>query len=148
MTTTVAQMPMKRFGQCVRDICITKKMWFIFLCLAAMKSRNRKALYMYVAKPTRSGIIKPAQPRKAVSEMSYKISKDKVEKRFEYVKVDVLSLDKGKSIGEIFAEELDQMIADDIADVFKKYFPHMEIDYKKVLRLARAVIAEESKGSE
>ena len=80
--------------------------------------------------------------------MSYKISKDKVEKRFEYVKVDVLSLDKGKSIGEIFAEELDQMIADDIADVFKKYFPHMEIDYKKVLRLARAVIAEESKGSE
>jgi hypothetical protein len=83
------------------------------------------------------------------SEMPYEISKDKVEKHFEYVKIeDIVGLDEGKSIGEIFAEELDKMIANDIADVFKKYFPHIEIDYKKVLRLARAVIAEESKGGE
>lgn len=67
--------------------------------------------------------------------------------KVEYVEItDVLDLSECKSIGEIIAEELDQMIANDIVKVYKKYFPNTKVDEKRVLHLARLMIATESEG--
>jgi hypothetical protein len=64
----------------------------------------------------------------------------------DYIEIDdVLDLGEAKSIGKIYAEEIDKLIAKDIAAVFKKYFPYAKIDEKKVLKLAKMLIAEESK---
>lgn len=72
-----------------------------------------------------------------------------VDKFCGYVKLDdVLSLDETKPIGQILAEEYDQMIANDIIGVIKKYFPNTKIDEKRVIRLARMIVAEEKGGSE
>lgn len=62
---------------------------------------------------------------------------------------DALDLGDGKSIGKIIAEELDKMVAKDIVAVFKKHFPHSTIDEKRVMKLTRMLIAEETeKGGE
>ncbi len=72
-----------------------------------------------------------------------------VDKFCGYVKLDdVLSLDEAKPIGQILAEEYDRMIANDIIGVLKKYFPNTKIDEKRVIRLARMIVAEEKDGAE
>lgn len=72
------------------------------------------------------------------------MSKHRVPK-IEYVKItDVHDMSECKSIGQIIAEDLDQAIAKEIIQVFKKYFPNTKIDGKKVLRLARMLIDTES----
>jgi hypothetical protein len=69
-----------------------------------------------------------------------------MDKEIGYVTIDdVLSLDKSKPIAEILAEEYDRMIAKDIVEVIKKYFPQSTLDEKKVTRLARMLLAEETK---
>jgi hypothetical protein len=62
--------------------------------------------------------------------------------------INSVDLSECKPIGKIIAEELDQKIAKDIIDVFKKYFTDTKIDEKKVLRLARMLIDTESEGKE
>jgi hypothetical protein len=58
---------------------------------------------------------------------------------------DVLDLCDGKSIEKITAEEFDKMVSKDIVAVFKKHFPNSMIDEKRVMKLARMLIAEETK---
>lgn len=62
-----------------------------------------------------------------------------------YVEIDdVLDLGEAKDLGKILAEEYDKLIARDIIEVFKKYFPLSTINEEKVLKLSRMLISEES----
>ena len=67
-----------------------------------------------------------------------------------YVKLDdVLAFDEAKPIGQILAEEYDRMIAKDIVEVIKKYFPKTELNAERVTKLAKMIVAEETeKGGE
>lgn len=72
-----------------------------------------------------------------------------MDKEVGYVTIDdVLSLNNSKSIAEILVEEYDRMIAKDIAEVVKKYFPNTKIDEEKVLKMARMIAYEEKGGAE
>lgn len=73
-----------------------------------------------------------------------------MDKEVGYVTIDdVLNLNGSKPIAQILAEEYDRMIAKDIVEVIKKYFPQSTLDEKKVMRLARMLLAEETeKGGE
>ena len=72
-----------------------------------------------------------------------------MDKEVGYVTIDdVLSLNNSKSIAEILVEEYDRMIAKDIAEVVKKYFPNTKIDEEKVLEMARMIAYEEKGGAE
>lgn len=57
---------------------------------------------------------------------------------------DVLDLGEAKALEKIFVEEFDKMIAKDIVAVLNKYFPSATVDEKKVIKLARMLIAEET----
>ena len=68
-----------------------------------------------------------------------------MDKKVGYLTIDdVLSLDESRSMAQILAEEYDRMISNDIIEVIKKYFPQSTIDEKKVMRLARMILAEET----
>ena len=74
-----------------------------------------------------------------------------MEAKYEnYVEIsDVLEdWDDVKSPQEIFVEEYDRLICKDIVAVVNKYFPNATIDEKKVMKLAKMLIAEEKKGGE
>ena len=55
---------------------------------------------------------------------------------------DVNEIDTSKSLGELFTEEYDRMIAKDIADVIEKHTGRI-IDEDKVLKLAQMVLADD-----
>lgn len=58
----------------------------------------------------------------------------------------VLPMSEFESVGEIIAKKYYQMVAKDIVEVFKKYFPDTKIDEKKVLGFARMLVDTESEG--
>lgn len=62
-----------------------------------------------------------------------------------YVKIDdVLSFDKAKPMAQILGEEYDRMIANDIIEVIKKYFPETGLNAERVMKLAKMIVAEET----
>jgi hypothetical protein len=62
-----------------------------------------------------------------------------------YVEIDeLLDFDEGKDFVADILAEYDKLIAREISEVFKKYFPFSTINEEKVLKLARMLISEES----
>lgn len=59
---------------------------------------------------------------------------------------DVPNLSFGVPIGKIIAEELDKMIAKDIIEVIKKYFPKSTINEQRIVELARMIVKNEKGG--